>query len=242
MTDASGVVVWAADYKPFGEATITVNTITNNLRFPGMYSDQETGLYYNYFRDYDPVLGRYPQADPIGLVGGINPYRYVINNPINFIDPKGLLMICSQTRIGTNTTISCSDPTTNSNNTYNLTEPAPFDPSDPYGPGQQLAPGIYNLLPRPTQGTVLPQGSPIYTTPGQQPGTIITPSGGTRGGLLEPVGPHVGTSSSGCPLFPKTPAGKNQKNNFYNAFNANVNNGGTIIWIISWPGYAFGGQ
>jgi YD repeat-containing protein len=37
MTDASGVVVWVADYKPFGEATITVSSITNNLRFPGQY-------------------------------------------------------------------------------------------------------------------------------------------------------------------------------------------------------------
>ena len=35
MTDASGAVVWAADYKPFGEVNITTNTITNNLRFPG---------------------------------------------------------------------------------------------------------------------------------------------------------------------------------------------------------------
>jgi RHS protein len=42
MTDASGAVVWAADYKPFGEATITVSTITNNLRFPGQYYDAES--------------------------------------------------------------------------------------------------------------------------------------------------------------------------------------------------------
>ncbi len=44
MTDASGTVVWAADYKPLGEATITVSTITNNLRFPGQYYDVEAGL------------------------------------------------------------------------------------------------------------------------------------------------------------------------------------------------------
>jgi uncharacterized protein RhaS with RHS repeats len=48
MTDSSGTVVWAADYKPFGEVTITVSTITNNLRFPGQYYDAETGLNYNY--------------------------------------------------------------------------------------------------------------------------------------------------------------------------------------------------
>ena len=90
MTDASGTVVWAADYKPFGEVTITVSTITNNLRFPGQYYDAETGLHYNYYRDYNPALGRYVQADPIGLVGGINLFIYVDNGPIVWIDPWGL--------------------------------------------------------------------------------------------------------------------------------------------------------
>ena len=45
--------------------------ITNNLRFPGQYYDQETGLHYNYFRDYDPSTGRYIQSDLIGLRGGL---------------------------------------------------------------------------------------------------------------------------------------------------------------------------
>jgi RHS repeat-associated protein len=70
MTDASGTVVWAADYKPFGEATITVSTITNNLRFPGQYYDQETGLHYNYMREYNPVIGRYAEADLMGYEVG----------------------------------------------------------------------------------------------------------------------------------------------------------------------------
>jgi RHS repeat-associated protein len=90
MTDSSGTVVWAADYKPFGEATVTVSTITNNLRFPGQYYDAETGLNYNYFRDYNPVIGRYVESDPIGLRGDLNLYRYVGNNPGRWIDPLGL--------------------------------------------------------------------------------------------------------------------------------------------------------
>jgi RHS repeat-associated protein len=96
MTDSTGTVVWSADYKPFGEATVTVSTITNNLRFPGQYFDAETGLHYNYYRDYNPALGRYPQADPVGVLprgsrGGFNHlYAYVNNNPIRFTDPKGL--------------------------------------------------------------------------------------------------------------------------------------------------------
>ncbi len=91
MTDSTGTVVWAADYKPFGEATVTVSTITNNLRFPGQYYDAETGLHYNLNRDYSPPRGGYVQADPIGIQRGKNHlFVYVGNNPVNRIDPKGL--------------------------------------------------------------------------------------------------------------------------------------------------------
>jgi RHS repeat-associated protein len=52
-----------------------------DLRFPGQIYDKETGLHYNYFRDYEPGTGRYVESDPIGLRCGVSTYSYVRANP-----------------------------------------------------------------------------------------------------------------------------------------------------------------
>lgn len=91
MTDVSGDEVWGAIIKPFGEATVkSTSTVNNNFRLPGQIYDEESGLHYNYFRDYYPGIGRYIESDPIGLDGGINLYVYSLNNPVNFYDHRGL--------------------------------------------------------------------------------------------------------------------------------------------------------
>ena len=89
MTDENQTVVWDAEYDPFGKATLNAESVTNNVRFPGQYYDEETGLHYNYFRTYDPSTGRYITSDPIGLNGGISTYGYVGQNPLIRIDPTG---------------------------------------------------------------------------------------------------------------------------------------------------------
>ena len=61
-----------------------------NVILPGQYADVETGLNYNYQRDYDSATGRYVESDPIGLNGGIDPYRYAYDNPLDYIDDFGL--------------------------------------------------------------------------------------------------------------------------------------------------------
>ena len=83
-------VVWLARYKAWGRIyKLDKEEIAQPFRFQGQYEDAETGLFYNRHRYYDPDTARYLTQDPIGLIGGENPYRYV-KNPIGWIDPLGL--------------------------------------------------------------------------------------------------------------------------------------------------------
>ena len=91
MIDEDKNVVLEADYLPFGKAIINTASIDNNFRLPGQVYDSETGLHYNWHRYYDPAIGRYLRADPIGLAGmDPNLYGCVSNNPVNLADPWGL--------------------------------------------------------------------------------------------------------------------------------------------------------
>jgi RHS repeat-associated protein len=94
VTDESGQIVWSASYRPFGEATVDEDpdgdgvVYALNFRFPGQYYDAESGLHYNYFRTYNPSIGRYMESDPIGLLSDVNTYAYP--DPIGAVDRYGL--------------------------------------------------------------------------------------------------------------------------------------------------------
>jgi RHS repeat-associated protein len=76
----------------FGEHTPITNVVGKSidLRFPGQRQDHETGLAYNYLREYSPDIGRYSQSDPIGLRGGNATFSYAGSNAILRTDRMGL--------------------------------------------------------------------------------------------------------------------------------------------------------
>ena len=88
-------LVWRWDADPFGTAAPNQNpaglgTFPYNLRFPGQIYDSATGLNQNWNRDYDPIVGRYIESDPVGLAAGVNTYSYVKNKPVGRTDAQGL--------------------------------------------------------------------------------------------------------------------------------------------------------
>jgi RHS repeat-associated protein len=118
MTDANQTVVWDAYYWPYGQVRAITGTATNNLRFPGQYFLAESGLHYNWHRHYDPTIGRYTQADPMGFLNGPSIYAYARSAPTMYVDPQGLAGIPP-----------------------NVPPSVPGGPWSPAGPGQQ--PGTF---------------------------------------------------------------------------------------------------
>ena len=94
LVDAAGKVVWGAQFSASGELLDKRDWQTDcPVRYPGQWYDDESGLHYNRFRYYDPSVGRYISPDPIGLMGGLNPYVYG-PNAFSWIDPMGLTSVC----------------------------------------------------------------------------------------------------------------------------------------------------
>lgn len=94
---STNAIVWRWDLtgSAFGEHAALNNpdgdtaNYTFNLRYPGQYFDSETGLHYNYFRDYEPGTGRYVQSDPAGIFGGLATFSYANSRPHIYVDPDG---------------------------------------------------------------------------------------------------------------------------------------------------------
>ncbi|WP_081302269.1 RHS repeat-associated core domain-containing protein [Gilliamella sp. Nev3-1] len=100
LTGSLGDTLYECQYNAYGQIINEtyhqddIDSLPDNpLRFQGQYYDEETGLHYNLNRYYDPFTGRYITQDPLGILGGLNSYQYAGSDPINWIDPLGLIKV-----------------------------------------------------------------------------------------------------------------------------------------------------
>ncbi len=94
LVSSSGKVLNTYNYDSFGGSLSEEQNVPNVYKYCGEQFDEETGLIYLRNRYYDPEIGRFISKDPrpgkLDRPSTVNPYCYVENNPVNFIDPLGL--------------------------------------------------------------------------------------------------------------------------------------------------------
>jgi len=91
LTDVQGAVRARYDYDPYGRRAKIGGDLEADFGFGGLYFHAATGLQLASYRSYDANLARWISRDPIDELGGLNLYAYVDNNPVNYIDPTGLV-------------------------------------------------------------------------------------------------------------------------------------------------------
>jgi RHS repeat-associated protein len=92
ITDSAGSSGTATTitYDPFGATTGTSGSLSSPFGYDGMYLDSESGLYYDHARYYDSTTAQFLTADP-DVSSSLSPYAYTGNDPVNEIDPSGLI-------------------------------------------------------------------------------------------------------------------------------------------------------
>ena len=93
LTDEAGKPAAIYRYTPYGQVASAFARVENPFTHVGRYgvTDESGGLFFMQNRWYDAVAGRFLTRDPIGLAGGVNMYTYVGGNPVDRVDPSGLL-------------------------------------------------------------------------------------------------------------------------------------------------------
>jgi RHS repeat-associated protein len=90
LTDATGTIRARYDYDPYGNVTKLSGNLDTDFAYTGHYYHAASGLHLAPYRGYNPRLGRWLSRDPIEEEGGLNLYGYVLNDPVNVLDPLGL--------------------------------------------------------------------------------------------------------------------------------------------------------
>jgi RHS repeat-associated protein len=91
VMDGTSQVLWQGETSPFGTYVYTAGAISDpGLRLPGQWLEEGSGLYQNWYRDYDATIGRYIEVDPLGVYAGQSVYGYTLQDPLNMFDALGL--------------------------------------------------------------------------------------------------------------------------------------------------------
>jgi RHS repeat-associated protein len=93
LTNAAGTAAQNYTYDSFGNIIAATGSLVNSFRYTGREWDTETSLYYYRARYYDPQSGRFLSEDRIRFRGGVDFYPYVGGNPLNALDPSGMLVM-----------------------------------------------------------------------------------------------------------------------------------------------------
>ena len=91
VTNSAGTAVYRRTYRPYGETLATSGSHTESRGWIDQRQDGESGLTYLHARYFDPKLGTFLSADPIGVEGGFSQYAYATGDPVNSTDPSGLV-------------------------------------------------------------------------------------------------------------------------------------------------------
>lgn len=90
--DVNGALASRVDYGPYGQQAVTVGAVKNRFGYTGHFIHGPSGLYLTLHRALDSATGRWLSRDPLEERAGANAYVYVLNNPVNKVDPYGLVI------------------------------------------------------------------------------------------------------------------------------------------------------
>jgi RHS repeat-associated protein len=143
LIDSAEAVQASYRYDVFGNLKEKTGTIDQPFQFSTKRYDEMTGLSNYGYRFYNPAIGRWMTRDPLGEAGGINLYIFVGNNPVNFVDHWGLIMIGLE--------IWARPPVTLRPSNLLLDDPpkSPWDPNNAEWQGQRFEPGDPSTQPLP---------------------------------------------------------------------------------------------